>query len=188
MIDDLTVIILAGVKSSRMGEDKGLMPLYDKPMVEYVIDTARKISDHIIIISENANYKKFGFPVFKDLEKNKGPLGGIYTGLKKSDKHQNLVLSCDVPYVTEELLRFLYLHSSKADITIARHNDWTHQTIALYTKDCIPVFEKQIKAGELKIQDAFSKLRVHFVDTDQFPETVFRNIYEFIRDIFRDDG
>ena len=176
MIEDISIIILAGGKSSRMGEDKGLMTLYDKPMVEFVIDVARNITDHILIISNNSNYKKFGFPVFKDIEKNKGPMGGIHTGLSRSDKYKNLVLSCDVPYVSEELLRFLYLQSEHKDITLPVHADRSHQLMGYYTKDCIPVFEKMMKEDNLKIRNTFDKLRVHLVDCDQFPENIFRNI------------
>lgn len=176
MIDDITIIILAGGKSSRMGEDKGLMSLYEKPMVEYVIEVAKKITDHIIIVSDNPNYKKFGFPVFKDLVKEVGPIGGIYTGLKKSDKHQNLILSCDVPYVSEDLLRFLYLQSENQDVTIPEFAGRSHQLIGYYTKDCTLVLKKQIEEKQLKIQDAFGKLNVHFVDANHFPESVFRNI------------
>ena len=176
MIDNLTIVILAGGKSSRMGEDKGLMTLYGKPMVEYVLEEVKKISEQIIIISDNANYKKFGFPVYKDAVKNKGPLAGIYSGLKKTTTEDNLILSCDVPYIKEELLRYLWLQSSEMDVTIAHQDDRSHQIIGFYKKNCLDVIESQLEKNELKIQRAFAKLKVHMVDCNHFPDSLFRNI------------
>ncbi len=79
-----TGIILAGGKSSRMGEDKGLVLLNGKPMIQYVIEALKGVVSDIIIISNNASYNKFGIPVYPDIIKDKGPVGGIFTGLHHS--------------------------------------------------------------------------------------------------------
>ena len=98
-----TAIILAGGKSSRMGSDKGLVLLNGKPMISYIIEILKKMQIPIIIISNNENYKQFGLPVFADIIKEKGPLGGIYTGLKNSKTESNIIVSCDVPFYQIEL-------------------------------------------------------------------------------------
>ena len=172
----ITIIILAGGKSSRMGEDKGLISLYEKPMVEHVLDVAKKISNQIIIISNNANYGKFGFPVYRDTFKEKGPLAGIYEGLSKSSTEKNVVLSCDVPYIKTELLTFLIENSDNNDITIPVHGDRVHPLIGVYSKNCILVLEAQIKAGQLKVTDSFDNLVVNYVKVDQFDALMFKNI------------
>ena len=61
-----TGIILAGGKSSRMGEDKGLVLLNGKPMIQYVIEALKEVVSDIIIISNNASYNKFRVPVYSD--------------------------------------------------------------------------------------------------------------------------
>lgn len=159
-----------------MGEDKGLISLYEKPMVEHVLETARKISDQIIIISNNANYIKFGFPVFRDTFKEKGPLAGIYEGLRKSSTEKNLVLSCDIPYVKFELLRYLIQNSSNAEITVPVHSHRVHPLIGIYSKNCIPSFEQRIKANQLKVIDSFDNLVVNYVNVDHFDPITFKNI------------
>lgn len=172
----VTVIILAGGKSSRMGEDKGLMSLYGKPMVEYVIDLAREISDEIIISSNNSNYKKFGFPVWKDRYKDCGPLAGIHEGLKRSETENNFVISCDTPYVKPELYHFLELQSEDCDVVVPIKEERIHPLLGIYKKSCLPVIEQHLNKGRFKIIDCFDKLEVNYVNADKFETQIFRNI------------
>ncbi|MBD3636321.1 MAG: molybdenum cofactor guanylyltransferase [Crocinitomicaceae bacterium] len=170
------MIILAGGKSSRMGEDKGLMALFGKPMIAYVLDKAKEISEDIIIVSDNDNYKKFGYKVVRDLYKGLGPLSGILSGLTKSDHAANLILSCDIPYIKSGLLNYLIEHSEGYDITVPVHKERIHPLIGVYHKSCIDTIEKNIKMGKLKITDIFDHFNVHFVETDQFEDIEFKNL------------
>ena len=70
-----TAIILAGGKSSRMKEDKGLVSFNGKMLVEHVIESIKKITGKIIIITANPAYKQFGYPCLEDEMKDKGPAG-----------------------------------------------------------------------------------------------------------------
>ena len=91
---EITGIILAGGKSSRMGTDKGLLLLNGKPMVKYVIDVLSKVTSKIIIIANNDEYKQFGYKVYSDLIKDKGPVGGIYTAMNYTNSNTNICISC----------------------------------------------------------------------------------------------
>ncbi len=173
---EITIIILAGGKSSRMGEDKGMMSLYEKPMVQHVIETAKKISEKISIISNNRNYEQFGLPVFPDSLKDKGPLAGMYEGLIRSDTEKNLILSCDIPYIGIDLLNFLIENSSGFQVTIPVYNQRVHPLIGVYTKNCASVFEDQIRARRFKVMDSFGNLAVNQLDAGQFPAQMFKNI------------
>ena len=102
-----TGIILAGGKSSRMGEDKGLVLLNGKPMIQYVIEALKEVVSDIIIISNNASYNKFRVPVYSDIIKDKGPVGGIYTGLYHSTTELNFCISCDVPMISSDFIFWL---------------------------------------------------------------------------------
>ncbi len=171
----LTGIILAGGKSSRMNEDKGLMLLNGKPMIQYVIDALSPFVDELIIVSNNEAYETFGHAVYKDLIKNKGPLAGIYTGLKHSKTTKNIVLSCDVPYVSPELLSFL-IEESNNEITIPKKGTRTHQLIGVFSKLCTTSFKKSIEKNDLKLLDAFKNLNLNVVDANHFEEQLFTNI------------
>lgn len=172
----ITIIILAGGKSSRMGQDKGLMLLNGKSMIEHVIETAKQITTQIIIVANNDDYKKFGLPVFKDDYQEKGPLGGIYTGLKNSLTENNLILSCDIPFVKKDLLQFIISESSENDITVAAFKDKIHPLIAVYRKTCEPVIKSCITQNELKVLNLFEKLNTKQVDVSHFDSSNFRNI------------
>lgn len=171
-----TGIILAGGKSSRMNEDKGLMLLEGKPMIQYVIDVLKPLVDEIIIISNNPDYQQFDFPVYSDLIKEKGPLAGIYTGLFFSQSETNIVLSCDVPYVNEELISFLLNEHQSHQITIPLKEERTHQLIGVFSKSCEAVFGISLEKEELKLLEAFKNLNLSIVDANHFDSQLFKNI------------
>ena len=169
-------IILAGGKSSRMNQDKGLMLLDGKPMIQYVIDVLEGVVDEIIIISNNLKYEQFGYPVYSDLVKDKGPLAAIYTGLFYSQSETNIVLSCDVPYVNKELISFLLSEHREFQITIPKKDERTHQLIGVFSKFCEANFKISIEKDELKLIRAFKNLNLNIVDANQFDIDLFRNL------------
>lgn len=173
---NIGAIILAGGKSSRMGSDKGLLLLNGKPMVAYVIDTIKQITDDIIIISDQTAYKVFGVPVYEDLIKEAGPLAGIYAGLTYSKHNKNIVVSCDVPFVSEKLLQYLINCCKNYDVTIPIKNNKTHQVIGIYDKKCITVFKKELDNNQRKMKLALEKINLNVVDTNQFDKKEFTNI------------
>lgn len=173
---EVGVILLAGGKSSRMGADKGLLLVNKKPMIASIIDTVSSISNNIIIVSNKNEYQQFGFPVVEDLIKNAGPLAGIYTGLRYSKAEKNIVLSCDVPFVSGALLRFLIKKSSNVDVTIVKKNNRIHPLIGVYTKNCLPIFEEELTHQQLKVRLALQKVNLNTVNATKFDEHNFINI------------
>ncbi len=171
-----TGIILAGVKSSRMNQDKGLMLMDGNPMIQYVIDVLKTVVDEIIIISNNSEYEQFGYPVYSDIIKDKGPLAGIYTGLFYSQSETNVVLSCDVPYLSEQLISFLVSEHQNHQITIPKKEGQTHQMIGVLSKSCEAIFEISIEKDELKLIDAFKNLNLNIVDANHYDIDLFRNL------------
>lgn len=169
-------IILAGGKSSRMGEDKGLMLLDGKPMIQHMIDAVNTITDAVIIVANNEAYSRFGVPVFKDEIKDKGPLAGIYTGLKHSKAEKNIIVSCDTPYITQDLLQFLLNQSIGFDITIPQKEGRTHQLIGVFDKKCGNSFKVNIDNDRLKLITAYERLNLSIVDANHFDEHLFTNI------------
>jgi molybdopterin-guanine dinucleotide biosynthesis protein A len=147
-----TVIILAGGKSSRMGTDKGLVLMNEIPMIERVIKTVKKAGlSEIIIVSNNTEYKQFGFPVFPDVIPGKGPLGGIYTGLLKSSTVKNLILSCDVPFINETVLKLLIRNGLKSKVTIVKYENRIHNLIGIYDNSLIKDLGEHLISNKLKV-------------------------------------
>ena len=163
-----TAIILAGGKSSRMKQDKGLMLLEGKPMIQHVIDAVEHLVDEVIIIANDEVYNYFGYSVYHDLVKGKGPLAGIYTGLSYSTSETNIVLSCDVPYVNAELIELLLHEHKNHDIVIPEKENRTHQLISIFSKSCLTSFKEAIEKDDLKLLNAFKNLNLNIVDANHF--------------------
>lgn len=107
----LTGMILAGGKSSRMGKDKALLNYGDKTMLEHLSHLLGFLFEETLILVDDKRKLK-GLELgeakaYEDIIKDKGPLGGIYTGLCYAKSQASCVLTCDMPFIDEVLLREL---------------------------------------------------------------------------------
>ena len=175
-----TGIILAGGKSSRMGEDKGLVLLNGKPMIQYVIEALKEVVSDIIIISNNASYNKFRIPVYADIIKDKGPVGGIYTGLYHSKTQLNFCISCDVPMISSDFILWLLKRSGNASITLPMYKDKIHQMIGVYSKQVLSNFKESTEKEHLKLSQVNKDMACEIIDIEKeyanFDELIFSNI------------
>lgn len=165
--ENITAIILAGGKSSRMKEDKGLVIFRGKMLVEYVIASVKKITGNIIIITANPAYQQFGYPCYEDELKDRGPLGGIYTGLIHSTTQKNLVTGCDMPFLSENFLSSLIDCSGNEDVLLAEHKGLPEPLCSVYDKSCILYFLPLLEQNKLKITDAFRGLNIRVISFDK---------------------
>ncbi len=175
-MEAITGIILAGGKSSRMGQDKGLMPLKGKPMIQHIIDPMAKICNRILIVTSNPMYGMFGFELVADEAPDYGPVMGILSGLRKSNTARNLVLSCDTPYVTFDLLKELVLNADDADVVVANSGQEIHPLISTYNINCIPIFAKAVTENEHRLQTVLQSCNVQKFKVSAIDETLLRNI------------
>lgn len=164
----ITGIILAGGKSSRMGQDKGLMLLNGKGMIQYVVDALKPVVDEIMIVANNDEYRKFGYKVHPDLMPNLGPLSGIYTGLTHSTTQKNVVLSCDLPLITTRLIQKIINHSpDKFDAEIVKCGENVHPLTGIYNKSLTTFLMKELKCGNLKVRDALKRVKTNYIEVSE---------------------
>lgn len=174
-----TAIILAGGKSSRMGTDKGLLSFRGKKLVEYVIEAAKKVATQILIISSNPEYAQWGIPCIPDEMPEKGPLGGIYTGLLHSGSEKNLLLGCDMPFLTERLLKEMLANSAGEDVLLSRHRGMAEPLCSVYDKRCTTAIREMLDKNQLKITEALRGLQTRTISFDKeewFTGNEFANI------------
>lgn len=167
----VTGIILAGGSSRRMGKDKGLCTFNGKELVSYSIEVLAPICDHILISSNNPDgYQKFGYQVIEDEIKNIGPIGGIYSCLKQSQTIDNLIVSCDTPFLNRESLNHIFEESENYEIVIPQHNNSYYEPLAgYYSTHIISKLEKAIANKDYKLINLFSKVKFHAISTDKLP-------------------
>ncbi len=104
-------VILAGGKSSRMGQDKAFLRFGKGTMLESLARLMNSIFEEtLIIVNEKMNCETLDLcnaVVYVDIFKNHGPLAGLYTALAYSKCAASCVMPCDMPFVDEALLRDL---------------------------------------------------------------------------------
>lgn len=157
MIDkkNITGIILAGGKSTRMGTDKGFLLLNEKPFTQYSIEALQPLVSEILIISDNPDYDIFGFKRISDITKNAGPVAGICSGLEASSTEYNLILSCDIPLITSDILiKLMEVIDDTSEVIQIESNGKSMPLIALYKKQCKEIFGKLLKADERRLRVA----------------------------------
>jgi len=186
---DITGIILAGGKSSRMGADKGFLKLNGKTFIEYSITAMKPLVSHIIIVSNNADYDQFNLKRVEDLIKDSGPLAGLYSGLKASKTEYNLVLSSDIPLIRTEILKKIINEcENNFEVFQIMSKNKSMPLIALYRKSCENVFHNLLQNNERRLQVAVNQCKVKnivlnpslelFVTNINTPEDLEKMVYE----------
>jgi molybdopterin-guanine dinucleotide biosynthesis protein A len=151
---NLTAIILAGGASRRMGTNKALVPFRGKPLVHYSIDLALQFTDNIAISSNGEAMGRFGFPVIADIVKVKAPLAGIHAGLVYAKTEWVLVLTCDMPLVSPELIRFLFDRIEEGDqLVVPGHDGFVEPLCGFYHKSLVQTIEKHFEKEQFSPLD-----------------------------------
>lgn len=181
--DEITGIILAGGKSSRMGKDKALSDFKGNPLIYYAIETLKPLCGNLILSANqpSENYKAFGLPVVSDEIKNVGPMGGILTCLKHSETQHNLIISCDTPFVGSDLFMHLLSEVENYQVVVPSHETFLIEPLnAYYNTNIIGAMEQSIRNGNYKLMDFFKKVRFKSVEINEklpfFKEHLFLNI------------
>ena len=164
--NDIEIFILAGGKSTRMGQDKGLMQLSGKPMIGYAIEATAKLDCPINILANDPAYAKFGFPVFADLIPDKGPMGGLYTALSITKKPFVFLTSCDVPYITKEVIEKLFSETENQDATVTSVSGKLFPTTSVYKSSLKNKVESFIHGSRLRMNDLLSAIETKKINMD----------------------
>ena len=160
MKKNITGIILAGGKSSRMGTDKGTLKFNGTTFIQCIINNLKPIVDEIIIVSDHKAHDQFDVTRIPDHVKNYGPVSAVYTGLKTSQSDHNIIVSCDAPKVDIDVFKpFLENINTKYDIIQYSHNNKTTPLIALYNKKCLNVFALALESKIQKLRFVIKQLQ-----------------------------
>jgi molybdopterin-guanine dinucleotide biosynthesis protein A len=173
----MQVSILCGGKSSRMQSEKGLVLYRSKPFIQHIIEALLPISNNIQLVTNGNQYDYLGYKIVKDRIENKGPLGGIYSALFHSDSEINLILSCDIPLISTEILsELIQKRIVDFDITVFKDLDKVHPLIGIYSNRLLPVLEKALDESKLKMMDFISKNKHQLILIEEKNKQLFRNI------------
>ncbi len=160
-----TGIILAGGKGSRINKDKALITLPDGgTLIQKCIKALEKtVPDILIVANSREPYQDCDARLVEDLIKNKGPLGGIFTGLCYSTSHLNFVIGCDMPFPQPRLVELLLSKCDDRDVVIPEAGGEVEPLFAAYSKNCLPVIVDHLRNNDLKIRNILAELKVERV-------------------------
>ncbi len=147
------IAILAGGKSTRMGQNKTLL-LTDKGVtfLDRMMDEFAGFEYKYLSSNDCREDICKGYSVIRDCYKDIGPMGGIFSVLKQTECDAVLVAAADMPlYNPDEALKIIDIYNGE-DILAAKHSDGKYQMLAsIYSKGCIERMEEMITAGEYKL-------------------------------------
>ncbi len=183
----VTGIVLAGGRSSRMGREKAFLRIGGQPLVERVIGRLQRLCTEMIIVTNSPeHYAHLPARLVSDVIPGRGPLVGIYSGLREAQNDLAVVVACDMPFLNPSLLQFMVAQSSRYDVVIPRtryeaapRGLHRHQALptgrakglhplhAVYRKTCLPPIERLIGANDLRVIGFFPQVRVRYVEQDE---------------------
>jgi molybdenum cofactor guanylyltransferase len=135
LYDDIPAFILAGGNSTRMGQDKALLSLDGKPLIESVAATLNKLFSGITIISDRREpYEFLKLPIQSDIMKESGPLAGIHAALVRTSARHIFVISCDLPFITTKLIERIVDKRFEADVVMPSDKKVTQPLCAVYSR------------------------------------------------------
>ena len=170
-------IVLAGGPSIRFGRNKALARLNDKPLIKYIIDQVRKITETIVVtVSKNDSIEDFQKILSSDIEiirddgDLKSPLTGLISGMKKFSDGYIATIACDMPFIKSEVLNLLFEKVIGFDLAIPRWpNGYLEPLLAVYefkkTQQCL----RQLKiSNNTRVSDLISMLEsVNYLDINE---------------------
>lgn len=180
--------VLAGGKSSRMGagsdrdKDKAFLEFSGQTLLDRALAVMGLVCDSTAIVGDPAKFTKYE-SVVADTFPGCGPLAGIHAALLHSPATLNLMLAVDMPFVSRELLAFLFAAAEESDaiVTVPRCGKGLQPLCAVYRRDFSTVAERALRAGKYKIDAAFSNVSVRVIEEDElaaagFSEQSFFNV------------
>jgi molybdopterin-guanine dinucleotide biosynthesis protein A len=169
---EISCIVVAGGKSSRLGHNKAKIIVGKKSLFQRVLDSIDFLNSEIIVVTSGKESFPWltGYPghqVVSDIYPDRGPLGGILTGLTVSQSSYNIVVACDMPFLNQGLLSYMIQLAPGFDLVIPRLDDMVEPLHAIYSKNCLAPIERMIKQDNLSVYRLLSSVNVRHVNSDE---------------------
>ena len=164
----ITGIVLAGGRSTRMGQDKASLPFGDETLLSRSIRIVGEVTDDVLVVGKVAS----GFSrIVHDQIEHLGPLAGIAAGLSASTSDLNIIVACDMPLIRPAVLRRLVELRGDADICVAVVDGQASPLCAVYRTAVASVAQALLDSGERRAMTLLDRVQTKRVDA-----TVFRDL------------
>tara|TARA_R110002074_G_scaffold228259_2_gene399913 strand:+ start:118960 stop:119592 length:633 start_codon:yes stop_codon:yes gene_type:complete len=165
--NEVVGVILAGGLARRMNhQDKSLLTLADKPLIDHVIGRFAPQCNTVLINSNKLSdqLQSYGFPVIKDtLEGFPGPLAGILAAMEWSAIHQPgtkwiASIAVDTPFLPKNLVAELLrsVHDDESQLACAYSAERSHPVNALWSMDLMAALRLALEDEGLRKIDTWT--------------------------------
>lgn len=167
-----TAAILAGGASTRMGTNKALLRLRPggPTLIEMVAHRLREagFARPLLITNASHDYAFLGLTCVPDDLPGCGPLGGLYTALSHSQSARTLLIACDMPFLSSELLRYMAALPGEAEAWVPRWVEDGEQRLeplhSIYSQACKSVIEARLNARRFGLIQLLDNLNAHYIE------------------------
>ena len=186
-VKPFSVGILAGGKSTRMGQNKALMEFQNETMIGRISREFSKVGEVLVSASSHGLYEAEGIRVVYDEIKEIGPIEGIRQLVSASGEEYIFICAADMPFVNTEIAKYIAeFISSDYDCYVVADEDRVHPLCAIYSKKILPVIEELIREGKYKLMELLNRVRTKYISLEHtdFDRRVLRNVNtkdEFLR-------
>jgi molybdopterin-guanine dinucleotide biosynthesis protein A len=153
--------VLTGGRSSRMGRDKALLECGGETLVERIAHAVEQACGSAVLVGCPERYRRLPFHSIADGQPQQGPLGGIEAALGASEAEWNLVVACDMPSVTVELLASLLDAARECAgncIVPVSPGGRLQPLCALYRRGSLGTIRALLEGGVRRMSDAIPRL------------------------------
>jgi len=171
---NIPLIIFAGGKSSRMGQDKALLPFGGyNTLSEFQHKRLSKLFKKVYI---SAKENKFDFEatVIEDKHKESSPLVGIISIFETLKVDKIFILSVDAPFVNKEVIEKLINANNRFDAVVAKSKSGVQPLCGIYKRSVLPIAQKHLKDKNHRLQSLLKKVETQFVPFED--DTLFLNL------------
>ncbi|MFC2159084.1 molybdenum cofactor guanylyltransferase [Acidobacteriota bacterium] len=175
----LSLIILAGGGSRRMGRDKALLPVGNETLIERLISQLNEYFAEIIIsVSSDRNYTFLPYKRVQDIESGQGPMMGLYSALSHSKNEKNFVISCDIPDIGISFVERMVALADGCDIVVPLSHGGKYEPLfAVYSKSVRKEMAGLLDTGERSLLPLFNILSIRTLPIEG--ESWFKNLNTF---------
>ena len=176
--EDIQGFVLAGGKSSRMGQDKARLKIEGKPLVLRTTELLRPFVRAVTLLGPPARYGDFGLPVVADRWPDQGPLAAVCSGLVHTTAEWNIFLACDLPLLSGRFIQLLVerIRTSQADAVVPRTEAGWQPLCAAYHSRCRPVFVRALEENRRSLNRLFDEIRMETITPDEMTVAGLRSV------------
>ena len=160
---DCTGVILAGGKNSRLpGKKKAFRKIGDLMILESIYGLFSNLfKEVIIVVNEPEEFAGWDMTIVTDIIPSKCALAGLHAGLFYASYPYAYVTACDTPFIEQPVVEYIVDQIQPGyEVVVPRTDDGIETLSAVYSKDCIPLIERNLEKNIFMIKKFFRKKKV----------------------------